>query len=141
MKYHFRAHIRDGECWAECIELEGCLTQGKDFDDLKRNAYDSLNLYLDEPQDSKLLFSLPRKVLGSHKDIFEVDVEPQIAFSLLLRQTRISKGLTQKAMAKQLGIENLYSYQRLEKRANPTLATVNRIKEAVPEFQCEYVFN
>ena len=140
MKYHFKAHIIGGECWAECIELNGCLTQGSNLEDLKRNAFDALNLYLDEPQNSKTLFPLPRKVLGSREDIFEVNVEPQVAFSLLLRQTRLSKGLTQKAMAKQLGIENLYSYQRLERRANPTLATVNKIKETVPDFPIEFVF-
>jgi len=141
MKYHFRAHLDQGECWAECIEIPGCLTQGENFEDLKANAYESLNLMLDEPENSKAVFQLPQKKLGNKKDVFTVPVDPKISFSFLLRQTRISKGITQKAMAKHLGLENIYSYQRLESKANPTISTVSRILEAFPDFPIEFVFN
>ena len=139
MKYHFKTHLREQECWAECLELEGCVTQGRDIEDLKLNAYDALNLYLEEPEDSKVVFPLPKAISATRKDVFEVEVEPQIAFSFLLRQTRVAHGLTQKAMAKKLKMENLYSYQRLERRANPTLSTVKKIMNIIPDFPFQYV--
>jgi len=139
MKYHFRAHVSDRECWAECLELEGCLTQGKDLEELKRNAADALNLHLDEPEDSKVIFPMPDSSLDKGKSVFSVEVEPQVAFAVLLRQARITRGLTQKVAAKKLGIESLYNYQRLERRANPTLSTLKKIKAAFPELPFEYV--
>ncbi|MGA2614200.1 MAG: type II toxin-antitoxin system HicB family antitoxin [Spirochaetia bacterium] len=139
MKYHFKAHVSDGECWAECLELEGCLTQGTDLEELKRNAADALNLHLDEPEDSKVIFPMPDVSLAKGKNVFSVEVEPQVAFAVLLRQARIARGLTQKVAAKRLGIESLYNYQRLERRANPTLSTLKKIKIAFPELPFEYV--
>jgi predicted RNase H-like HicB family nuclease len=139
MKYHFKAHMSNQECWAECLELEGCVTQGRDFEDLKLNAYDALNLYLDEPEDSKVISPLPKSIPANKRNVFEVEVEPQIAFSFLLRQTRVAHGLTQKAMAEKLKMENLYSYQRLERRANPTLSTVKKIIDIIPDFPFQYV--
>ncbi len=140
MKYHFLVHEENGKYWAECKELIGCLTQGENLEDLKQNAAIALNLFLDEPEDSKVIFALPKKNIQEDKNILEVKVEPQVAFSFLLRQTRIAKGLTQKAMAKELGIENIYSYQRLERRSNPTLAMVQKIKNIIPDFPIEAVF-
>ncbi len=29
MKYHFKIHKEGKGFWAECLELEGCITQGK----------------------------------------------------------------------------------------------------------------
>jgi predicted RNase H-like HicB family nuclease/DNA-binding XRE family transcriptional regulator len=141
MKYNFRVYDENTILWAECAELPGCNTQGKNLEELKQNAFDALNLYLDEPQESNLIFPLPKKGVRKGENSFEVQVEPQIAFSILLRHLRISRGLTQKAMAERLGIVNLYSYQRLEKKANPTIGTIQKIKEALPEFPVEIVFN
>lgn len=140
MKYHFKVHQEDSRFWAECLELEGCLTQADSLTELNLNAADALNLFLDEPETSKVIFPLPSKEYEQKKDVIIVEADPQIAFSMLLRQTRISRGITQKDAAKQLGIDNLYSYQRLEHRANPTLKTIGRIKAIFPEFPLEYVF-
>jgi predicted RNase H-like HicB family nuclease len=139
MKYHFKAHTSKGECWTECLELEGCLTQGKDIEDLKRAAAEALNIYLDEPEDSKVIFPMPNPANTSRKAVFEVEVDPQVAFSVLLRQVRLARGLTQKGAAQKLGIESLYNYQRLERRANPTLSTLKKIKMVFPELPLEYV--
>jgi predicted RNase H-like HicB family nuclease len=140
MKYHFKAHVGAGECWAECLELEGCLTQGKDMVDLKENAAEALNLHLDEPEDSRVIFPMPNTSLEKKKNVFSVEVEPQVAFAVLLRQARLARGLTQTGAAKILGIESIYNYQRLERRANPTLSTLKKIKAAFPELPLENVF-
>ena len=140
MKYHFKLYKETKLYWAECLELNGCLTQGASVLEVRANATEALNLFLDEPEASKVIFPLPSSSHEHQKDVFSVEVNPQIAFALLLRQTRVTMGITQKAAAKRLGIANLYSYQRLEHRANPTLKTMQRVKTAFPEFPLERVF-
>lgn len=139
MVYHFRVHKgRDG-LWTECLELLGCSTQADSMAELQRNAREALNLYLQEPEDSQLVFPLPARHSG--KDIIEVPVDPGIAFSVVLRNYRISNKYTQRQVAKKLGMKNLYSYQRLERRSNPNLETLQRIKRVFPDLSVDYVLS
>ncbi len=139
MVYHFRVHKgRDG-LWTECLELPGCSTQADSIAELQRNAREALNLYLQEPDDSQLVFPLPAHHGG--KDIIEVAVDPGIAFSVVLRNYRISNKYTQRQVAKKLGMKNLYSYQRLERRSNPNLETLQRIKRVFPDLSVDYVLS
>ena len=140
MKYHFRIHKEGRGYWAECIEIEGCLTQGDSKAELLENMHEVLNLALDEPQGSKIIFPMPKKRV-SGKGIAAVAVEPKIAFSLRLRQLRLKKKLTQKQVAQMLGFKNIYSYQRLEnsRTANPALMTIAQIKEIFPELDIDEV--
>ena len=138
MKYHFKVHKEGKGYWAKGIELPGCVTQGDSKEELIENLFEALNLYLSEPQDSKVLFPLPRKTVKG-KNIVSVPVNPKLAFSFYLRQLRIARGLTQKQVADQLGLKNLYSYQRLEnsKTANPELATIVELKKVFPELSID----
>lgn len=135
MKYHFKIHKEKKGCWAECVELEGCHTQAETMEKLKKNMEEALNLYLDEPADSIVVFPLPRQVMKG-KDIAAIPVDPRIAFSVFLRQARLQQNLTQKEVANLLGVKNIYSYQRLESSdtANPTLVTIAKIKKVFPAF-------
>jgi transcriptional regulator with XRE-family HTH domain len=56
-----------------------------------------------------------------------------------LRQLRIRKHLTQKEAARRLGMRSLYCYQRLERRSNPSLATMKKIKTLFPDFSLDSV--
>jgi DNA-binding XRE family transcriptional regulator len=105
--------------------------------ELLENAREALNLYLEEPEDSQLTFPLPAAYRS--KDVIEVPVEPGVAFSVLLRNYRISNKYTQRQVAKKLGMKNLYSYQRLERRSNPNLATLQKIKRVFPDLSVDYV--
>ena len=66
-------------------------------------------------------------------------MDPSIAFSLQLRQLRLRHNLTQKEAAKCLGMRSLYSYQRLERRSNPSLATIKKVKNLFPDFSLDSV--
>jgi DNA-binding XRE family transcriptional regulator len=68
-----------------------------------------------------------------------VEVDPAVAFARQLRQFRVRNHLTQKEAARRLGMRSLYSYQRLERRSNPSLATIKRIKILFPEFSLDSV--
>jgi len=132
MTYHFRIHNEDG-FWAECIELEGCVTQGQDRLDLEKNMHEALNLYLEEPESSTVVFPEPASELYG-ANVVAVEVDPSVAFSLQLRQD-----MTQKEAARRLGMRNLYSYQRLERRSNPSLVTIKKVKNLFPDFSLDSV--
>ncbi len=134
MKYHFKVHKEGSKYWAQCVELQGCNTQGENKDELFHNMKEALNLFLDEPEDSKVILPSPKKSLKG-KNLIQVPVEPRIAWASSLRNARLKRGMTQKEAANKLNIKNLYTYQKLEssKTANPELATIVKIKTAFPE--------
>jgi antitoxin HicB len=141
MKYHFNVHEEENGFWAECIEIPGCVTQGDSMDELKLNAHEALNLHLDEPENSKVLYPLPSKKIKPSKRLIEVPVEPNIAFAFLMRRTRLKKGLSQQQMKSLLKFRTLFSYQKLEKAkyANPTLKSLRHIKDCLPDFPMHYI--
>ena len=137
MNYHFRIHDENG-LWAECVELEGCVTQGQDRVELEKNMHEALNLYLEEPEFSTVVFPAPASE-PSGADVVAVEVDPAIAFSLQLRQLRLRHNMTQREAAERLGMRNLYSYQRLERRSNPSLSTIKKVKNLFPDFSLDLV--
>ncbi len=141
MIYHFKVHKEKNGYWCQCIEIDSCRTQGDSMQDLKNNAHEALNLLLDEPDSSKIVFPLPKRI-KSQTGVLEVRVDPNIAFAFLLRRTRLKKGLTQMEMKKVLDIKSLFTYQKLEKAksANPTLKTLEFIKQRLSDFPIKYLF-
>jgi predicted RNase H-like HicB family nuclease/DNA-binding XRE family transcriptional regulator len=139
MYYHFEAHKEGSGYWAECCELEGCVTQGESREELYTFCEEALNLYLEEPNDSKITFPLPDEKLD-RKNLIKIPVEPEIALAVLLRNHRLNAKMTQKQVAEMLGMKITYSYQRLEKKSNPTLSIINKIHTVFPEIELNYLF-
>lgn len=141
MIYHFKIHKEKKGYWAECIEIPSCSTQGDSLMEVTANAQEALNLLLDEPENSKIIFPLPFKNIKDSKNIIQAKVEPSIAFAFLMRRTRLKKGLTQSEMKSLLKFKTLFSYQKLEraKYANPTLKSMEHIKECLPEFPFQFL--
>jgi predicted RNase H-like HicB family nuclease/DNA-binding XRE family transcriptional regulator len=139
MKYHFKVHKEGKRFWAECLELEGCFTQADSMQELQKMMQEALNLYICEPEDSTRLANLPNQSIKKSKNIVEVPVNAEIAFSFLVRYHRIKHGMTQHQAAKKLGFDSINSYQRLErKKCNPNLKTISRIKAIFPEFSLDF---
>jgi predicted RNase H-like HicB family nuclease/DNA-binding XRE family transcriptional regulator len=142
MKYHFKVHKEAKGFWAECLELAGCMTQADTMEALKQNMQEALNLFIEEPEDSKDLVPLPNESLKPTKNIIEIPLDPQIAFAFMIRYYRIKHGLTQREAARKMGFDTLYSYQRLEARkCNPSLRIISRIKNAFPDFSIDYAIS
>ncbi len=138
MKYHFKVHKEGNRFWAQCIELEGCFTQADSMKELDEMMQEALNLYISEPEDSIRVADLPDDSIRKSKNVVEVSVDSEIAFSFLVRYHRIQHGMTQTQVAKKLGFENINSYQRLErKKCNPNLRTLSKIKEIFPDFSLD----
>ena len=138
MVYHFRIHKELGGYWAECLELSGCSTQAESLEELAANAGEALNLYLEEPEGSLASLALPQEQ-NQDTSLLEVPVDPQIALSVLLRSFRARHNYTQKEVAEKLGMRNVYSYQRLERRSNPSLSTLQKLKEVFPGLSIDSV--
>lgn len=139
MQYHFKIHKEGKFLWAQCIELEGCVTQAYSMKELHKNMQEALNLYIQEPEDSMDLAALPNDSIRKSKNVIKISVDPQIAFSFMVRYYRIQHGMTQKEAAKLMGFDNLYSYQRLEaKRCNPSLKILYKVKQVFPELSIDF---
>lgn len=140
MKYHFKVQKERKFYWAQCIELEGCITQGRTLRDLHNNMEEALNLYIQEPEDSTDLAPLPKPTIRKSKNVIEISVDPEIAFAFMVRYHRIKKHrMTQNQAAKKMGFETIYSYQRLEgKKCNPSLKIISKVKKAFPDFSVDY---
>lgn len=140
MVYHFRIHKETKGFWAECLELDGCITQGDTLGELAQNAEEALNLYLSEPEESKKVFPLPEEHPGK-KPILAVQVRPSVALAVMLRFLRSEKGLTQAKVATQLGFNSTYAYQKLEspKTCNPELSTLSKLKKVFPELMIDLI--
>lgn len=138
MKYHFKIHKEGKGFWAECIELSGCFTQAESMEELRENMREALNLYIEEPENSKKIAPLPDTSISSSRNIVDVLLDPSIAFSFMVRYNRIQQGLTQQEAAHKLGFGSIYSYQRLEnKKCNPTLKILYQIKKVFPNFSVD----
>ena len=102
MEYHFKVHKEKNGYRAECLEIPYCHTEAKTLKELESNMVEVLNLVLDEPENSKKILPYPRKRVIA-KNITKVRPDIQVAFAMILRQFRLSKGLTQRQMAKKMG--------------------------------------
>jgi antitoxin HicB len=144
MFYHFKIYKESKGYWAECIELEGCYTQADTLDELKTNMQDALNLFLSEPEKSNHIFPMPLKRIPKYKNtiVEKVHVNTSVAFSMLIRQTRIKKKLTLREMADILNYKNINTYVKLEraKTSNPQLKTLANIKEVFADFPVALIF-
>ncbi len=101
------------------------------MEELKKNCHEALNLYLSEPETSRTLFPLPKK--KKSKNHIQIDVEPTVALAMIVRQTRIKEGKTQKEMADALHI-HLSAYQKYEdsKTSNLEIKTLQKLKKILP---------
>jgi len=139
MRYHFKVHKEKEGFWAECIELPGCVTQAESKEELDLNMQEALNLYLEEVEDYEYLAPMPKASIKKERNIVEVPVEPSVALAFSIRYQRIKQGLTQREAADQLGMKAIYSYQRLEKRCNPTLELIYKLVLLFPALSLDKI--
>ncbi len=140
MKYHFKVEKEKKGYWAQCLEVPGCVTQGGTIKELKENMKEAIELVLYEPADSQDVAPLPNDKIKLSKSIYTVSPEPHLALAHMVRYYRIKHNMTQKQIAEKMGFSDIYSYQRLETRkCNPTLKTILKIKEILPEISLDLV--
>jgi DNA-binding XRE family transcriptional regulator len=79
-------------------------------------------------------------VMDASTRLSELDfLDPLVKFAVQVKVARLKRGLTQEKMAKQMGI-GLLPYQRLESGGNnPTLKTILKLKEVLPEISLDKI--
>lgn len=141
MRYHFKIHKEKKGFWAECMELSGCVTQGESKEELEQNMQEALNLYLEESEDFAYIAPLPKTPKKNIRNVVEIPVDPSIALAFSIRKERIKQGLTQREAANQLGMKGIYSYQRLERKCNPTLDLIYRLVLLFPALSLDNILH
>lgn len=141
MKYHFKIHREGTGFWAQCIELPGCFTQGDSKEELIVNMKEALNAFIEESSDAACLAPLPDASNVSNTNIVEVPLDPEVAFGFMVRYFRVQNGMTQKEAAHHLGMKNIFSYQRLERRCNPTLDVMKKLRSIFPKLSVDRLFS
>jgi len=139
MHYHFKIHKEGDGFWAECIEIPACFTQADSKEELFDNMREAINLCLQEPSSSKYLAPLPNPDIKCTTSVVAVPVDPAIAFGFSVRYHRMKEGLTQKEAAQKLGLESIFSYQRLERKCNATLEVIAKVMSLFPNFSADLV--
>ena len=118
-------------------------TYGKDRDHAVEMAEDALNetLIVEFERGMKVQEDTKRPRATKGREVIFVPLRPAVRMAFLLRKWRAEAGLTQKAMARALGI-SYQSYQRMERpgRANLTINMLDRVagvlgKRAVVEMR------
>jgi predicted RNase H-like HicB family nuclease/DNA-binding XRE family transcriptional regulator len=137
--YHFKIHKEKGGFWAECIELPGCVTQANSKEELHVNMHEALNCFLEESEDSEYIAPLPKSSIKPSRTVVEISVHPSVALAFSIRRQRIKQGLTQREVADQLGMKGIYSYQRLERKCNPTLDLIYKLVLVFPAISLDKI--
>lgn len=145
MFYHFKIKKLCGGYMAECLEIPDCETQAEDIETLKQKMKTKLNNYIIHTSGYNSIIPLPMESIDyvNMKDceLFNVKVNQDLVFSLLLKNTRLKNHKTQREMAKILNYNHVSGYNRLEKYANPTLSTLYKILEILPDFPLYLLFS
>ena len=130
MKYFAYINKKRGRYLVEFPELEGCLSEGKTLKDAKQQGAEALNGWLISNCDRNL--NIPNPKMRKGRNYYPIEVEPQIAFAILLRKHRKLKYLLQSQIAKKLGITQ-QAYAKLENpvKTNPSLSTLKKLSKVL----------
>ena len=136
MKYHFKVHKEGKGFWAQCIELPGCVTEGDSMEELQNNMQEALNLYIDEPEDSKELAPLPEGTIVQRVISWKYLLIHKLLLPLWYAIAGSSRDLLNNKRQRKWVLHTIYSYQRLEnKSCNPSLILISKVKKPFPIFQ------
>ncbi len=124
----------DGTVNVEFPDHPNIITYGTDKEHAIEMAAEALNATLETEFDRNL--SLPRSSrkpkVKKGQEVAFVSLAPQIRTAFLLRAWREHAGLSQREIARRMGIST-QAYQRMERpgRSNLTVATLDRIASAM----------
>jgi len=106
---------------------DGYLTYGSTLEEAKAMAAEAVSGLLESYLEHGDKFTIPKTKPAA--DLYEIEIEPGLAFALWLRNARISRNMTLAEAAEKMGIK-YQVYQKLEnpRTANPTLKTLKKLE-------------
>lgn len=128
IKYQAKIEKDDSGYSVEFPDLPGCFSSGATLNQAKKNAKESLDLYLEEANEPKWV--LPKATRHSGEQYYWIMPSPDIAIPLMIREARKSKKISQEQAAEMLDMK-IQTYQKLEypRKSNPTAKTLLKIAE------------
>ena len=124
----------DGTTNVEFPDHPNIVTYGLDRDHAVEMAEEALNATLESEVERGLPLPAPSKKprAGRGREVIFVPLHPEVRTAFLLRSWREQAGLSQRQVARRLGIST-QAYQRMERpgRSNLTVATLDRIASAL----------
>lgn len=137
--YQAKLHRDETGYWAEFPDLPGCFTQGKTKEQVLLRAREALGAWLEGEREDTWQVPPPKNRKG--KNYVWVRPHEDVAIPLMIRQARLSRGLSQRQFAKMLKM-TVQQLQKLETpgKSNPTVRTLAAIAEALDgDFKLELV--
>ena len=117
---------RGGGFLVEFPDLPGCLTEGDNLEDALAHAREALSGWLFVA--IKNGDDIPEPEVYRGRSYYEIIPELDVAVPLLLLMARCRRGLTQKDVAKVLGItQQAYRKFEIPGLSNPTVRTLGRL--------------
>lgn len=125
-------HEESSGYWVEFPDLPGCLSQGDSREEALENAREALSLWLEDARDPQWEIPVPKARRG-RKYVWVAPYE-DVSIPLMIRQARQRKGLSQRVLAKKLGM-TVQQLQKLEcpGKSNPTVRTLAAVSQALDE--------
>lgn len=129
MKYPAIIHEDADGLWIEFPDLGGSGTQGDTVEELMAMAEDALNGVLAVRHQEGLEIPPASKISGNN--VVYVEVRPEVAIPVMVRQFRKEQGMSQSDMAEKIKAP-YQTIQKLEKiGSNPTLKTIQKVGKAL----------
>ena len=123
-------YSKSDKCWyVECPKFyDGYITYGNSIDEAKAMASEAISGLLESYLEHGDKFTIPKRT--SDRGWYNIEISPSLAFSLWLRNARISRNMTLAEVAEKMGVK-YQVYQKLEnpRTANPTLKTLKKLEE------------
>ncbi|HOV15683.1 MAG TPA: type II toxin-antitoxin system HicB family antitoxin [Spirochaetota bacterium] len=146
MKYHFSFEEDErGGYWGECLEIQGCLSEGNNLEDFKKNLKEALDLCLECALNDEEDFILPfdEKEIREKNNILEISPEPSLMLSNMIKNLRKKYNLTQKEVAERMGYKSIWGYSKIEsgKYSNIEFKTLGKIKSVFPDIDLNLIFS
>lgn len=128
MIYYAKIHKGEDGYHSEFPDLKTTGSEGDTLEELEEASREALEGILESMFDREC--DIPPPVKRSGRNWMAITVDDSIAIPIVLRQLRLSYGLTLKQVAESLGVR-YQTYQALETlgKANPTIKTLRKIAQ------------
>lgn len=132
IEYQAKLHKEGSGYWVEFPDLPGCFSEGDSREEALENAREALSLWLEDARDPQWEIPAPKARRG--KQFTWVAPYEDVAVPLMIRQARQRNGLSQRELAKKLGM-SVQQLQKLEYpgKSNPTVRTLAAVSRALGE--------
>jgi len=129
MEFPAILHRDEDVLWVEFPDLETCVTQGENMEELTKNSEEALACHLDAMIEAEMEIANPSRLQGD--DIIYITVPPETAVPIIIRKERKNQGLSQGDVAGRMKT-SYRTIQQIERaKSSPSIKTLARIARAL----------